>query len=81
MGVEPQVEYARLDKDFTFTPPLTYFLQAKVSNINGTLVATPLEGGGSGDMANLKEVDGFLELPADKSLFKEGDVFPYIPFR
>ena len=81
LGVDQPAQFAQLDKDFTFTPPLTYFLQAKVNNVNGTLIATPLEGGGSGDLANLKEVDGFLELPADKFEFREGQVFPYIAFR
>ena len=80
-NADAHTEVSVLDKDFTFTPHLTYFLQVKVANKKGTLVATPLEGGGSGDLANLKEVDGFLELPADKYEFKEGEAFPFIPFR
>jgi molybdopterin molybdotransferase len=67
--------------DFTFSPPLTYFLQVKIRNVEGKLMAHPLVGGGSGDFANLKDVDGFLELPADRALFKAGEVFSFIPFR
>jgi len=81
MGAETPVAYARLGKDFSFIPPLTYFLQVKIKNENGTLLARPIEGGGSGDFANLKDVDGFLELPADRYDFREGEVFPYIGFR
>jgi molybdopterin biosynthesis enzyme len=29
----------------------------------------------------LREADGFLELPADKNTFKEGEDFDYIRFR
>ena len=44
-------------------------------------MARPDAGGGSGDFANLKEVDGFLELPAEENDFKKGEVFSFIPFR
>jgi molybdopterin molybdotransferase len=52
-----------------------------VKNEGGKLMAYPDAGGGSGDFANLKKIDGFLELPAEKSEFKAGEVFPYITFR
>jgi len=70
-----------LATDFSFQPSLTYFLQVEVKNENGNLKAYPIQGGGSGDFANLKRVDGFLELPADRSLFKAGEVFEYYGFR
>jgi molybdopterin molybdotransferase len=72
---------AILAKDFSFQPKLTYFLQVKLDNDEGKLMAYPDAGGGSGDFANLKKIDGFLELPADKSEFKAGEVFPFIAFR
>ena len=72
---------AILAKDFTFQPPLTYFLQVKAKVEGGRLMAYPVVGGGSGDFANLGEVDGFLELPLEQSEFKAGDVFPFIGFR
>ncbi len=72
---------ATLASDFSFAPALTYFLQVRVQNINGALEASPVVGGGSGDFINLRDVDGFLQLPADRSEFRRGEVFPYYPFR
>jgi molybdopterin molybdotransferase len=43
--------------------------------------ATPLAGGGSGDLANLNTADGFLELPSERTHFKQGEVFPFWRFR
>jgi molybdopterin molybdotransferase len=81
LGVEENPMSAILAKDFSFAPRLTYFLQVMVRNENGKLMAYPDAGGGSGDFANLKKIDGFLELPAEQSDFKAGDVFPFIAFR
>jgi molybdopterin molybdotransferase len=73
--------FAILDQDYTFKPDLTYFLQVKLSNKNGEIFATPLTGHGSGDLANLSDVDGFLELPKGQIDFKKGTVYPYLRFR
>ncbi|CAN5420469.1 molybdopterin molybdotransferase MoeA [soil metagenome] len=81
MGVDKQFGSAIISHDFSFTPSLTYFLQVKIKNESGKLVAYPLPGAGSGDFANLKDVDGFIELPAEKNTFKAGEVFPLITFR
>jgi molybdopterin molybdotransferase len=81
LGIESEPSMAILGTDFSFDPQLTYFLQVKVSNENGKLVAYPKAGGGSGDFANLKEVDGFLELTKEKNEFKTGEVYPFLPFR
>jgi molybdopterin molybdotransferase len=81
MGISNQFSKAMLGTDFKFEPQLTYFLQVALKNEEGKLVAHPKAGGGSGDFANLKEVDGFLELPLEKTLFKAGEVYPFIPFR
>jgi len=80
-GLPDQSLFAVLATDYKFQPKLTHFLQVKVRNEAGMLKAYPDAGGGSGDFANLKEVDGFLELPLERSEFKAGDVFPYYPFR
>ncbi len=72
---------AILAKDFSFKPPLTYFLQVSVQLEQGQLKAYPSAGGGSGDFANLKDVDGFIELPAQTSDFKAGQAFNYYSFR
>jgi molybdopterin molybdotransferase len=81
MGTERKHAYAILVEDITFQPKVTYFLQVRVENQEGKLMAYPDTGGGSGDFANLKKVDGFLQLPPEKSTFKAGEVFPYFPFR
>jgi molybdopterin molybdotransferase len=80
-GGNPTQHHAILEKDVSFQPKLTYFLQVRTTNIDGRLVARPVVGGGSGDFANLKDVTGFLELPPDRSTFSAGEAFPYIPFR
>jgi len=81
LSVEAPTMHAILAKDFSFQPSLTYFLQVRVENENGKLLAYPEAGGGSGDFANLKKVNGFLELPLQKNSFLAGEVFPYYPFR
>ena len=81
LGALPEEVFAVLGTEFSFPSPLTYFLQVSVKNEEGTLVAYPNPGGGSGDFANLKNVSGFLELPLEQNDFKVGEVFPYISFR
>jgi molybdopterin molybdotransferase len=81
LGTEIENPKAILSKDFLFKPSLTYFLQVNVKNEDGRLLATPIAGGGSGDFVNLKEVNGFLELPAERNEFKVGETFPLIKFR
>ena len=53
----------------------------KLQYNDGLKIAKPIIGNGSGDLANLVDVDGFLELPADKVAFKAGEVYPLITFR
>lgn len=77
----PTFGKAILAEDFTFKPDLTYFLQVKIKNEAGHLMAYPVPGHGSGDLANLVEADGFLELPRGKDHFYTGEPYPYIPFR
>ena len=81
LGGQIERKTAILTKDFSFKPTLTYFLQVNVQNDKGQLLASPKAGGGSGDFANLKDVHGFIELPAESSEFKAGQIFDYYPFR
>ena len=74
-------EEAVLSEDFFFKPGLTYFLQVKLKRENGVLVAIPVSGKGSGDLANLVDSDAFLELPDDRSNFTKGEVFPILSYR
>ena len=74
--------FAILKDDFSFKPALKYFLQVKLSvNENAELTATPLEGHGSGDFANLLQTDAFMELPLEKNDFKKGEIFRIWPFK
>lgn len=72
---------AVLAEDVIFKPELTYFLHVKLENKKGTLLAHPIDGNGSGDLASLVESDAFIELPSDKKEFKKGEVYPIINYR
>ena len=73
---------AVLSEKVVFKPILTYFLPVKLSYTDGgVLEAKPLAGHGSGDLANLNDADGFLELPQNQELFEKGEAFPLIRYR
>ena len=74
-------QQAMLSEDFFFKPGLTYFLQVKLSQQDGKLLATPVSGKGSGDLVNLVDADAFIELPNDRSNFSKGELFPVIFYR
>ena len=79
--VQNNDDFAVLAEDFYFKPELTYFLQVKIKNKAGVLLAYPIAGNGSGDLANLTENEAFIELPSSKSEFKKGDFFPIVQYR
>ena len=81
VGVKVEEETAILNVDVSFKPNLTYFLQVKLENNNGQIIATPINGNGSGDLASLVKTDAFIQLPNDKTEFKKGAVFPIIRYR
>ena len=71
-------QYARLKEDFRFDKPFQYFLSVKLEmDTDGVTWALPQKGNGSGDLANLTKIDGFLELPMDQDVFSKGQAFPY----
>lgn len=72
---------AILSEEVYFKPSLTYFLSVKIKIEKGQLCAYPIAGNGSGDLANLAHVDGFLELPSDKNVFEKGGIYPLFLFR
>jgi len=73
--------YAALNCDFAFKPELQYFLQVTLQfSEEGKLFASPVEGNGSGDFANLADTDAFIELPMARSEFKQGEAFRIWPF-
>lgn len=81
LGIKDKMPvYGVLAEDFSFRPDLTYFLQVKLGfTAQGTLVAAPVEGNGSGDFANLADTDAFIELPKEQSEFTQGEVFRIWP--
>jgi molybdopterin molybdotransferase len=81
LDLKTRSQSAILAQNFSFAPPLTYFLQVKNENENGNLMAYPVVGGGSGDFVNLKDVNGFLELPLEQKEFIAGAAFPLYQFR
>lgn len=82
-GLQPiENQYAVLALDYFFKPDLTYFLQVKLTTgQDGRILATPVTGQGSGDLANLVDTDAFLELPLERQDFKAGEVFPVWVYR
>ena len=83
LGVaETNITYALLTEDVAFTPALQYFMQVKLScNERGQLTATPIQGNGSGDLANLIDSNAFLELPLAVTHFKKGAIYRAWPFK
>ncbi len=76
------VPKALLAASFSFKPSLTYFLQVRLQiNAQGQLLAWPVAGKGSGDLANLADADGFMELPLERSQFEAGEAFPLWLYR
>ncbi len=72
---------ACLAEDFSFAPSLTYFLQVRLEYTqDGRVLAYPVAGKGSGDLANLCDAQAFLELPADRTDFFKGECFPCWPY-
>lgn len=80
-GLINVTEYAILSTDYSLKGDLTYFLQIKIVNELGQQIAYPITGGGSGDFANLKEVNAFMELPEGRTTFKKGEAYPVFFFR
>jgi molybdopterin molybdotransferase len=73
--------YAILDSDINFQPELEYFLQVKLQvNNQGQLMASPIEGNGSGDFANLADTNAFMQLPLEKNEFKKGEIYKVLVF-
>jgi molybdopterin molybdotransferase len=81
LGIPATGFRARLTKDIHFTPDLTYLAQVKITVDQGEILAHPVEGRGSGDLANLVDADGFIELPQGRNQFLAGEQYPVFPYR
>ena len=80
LGIQIEEQHAKLGKEIKFEKELTFFASVSVKNEMGQLIATPIKGNGSGDLVSLSLADGFIELPAEKASFKEGEVYPIYLF-
>jgi molybdopterin molybdotransferase len=73
---------AVLQEDVPFKPDLTRFLEVKLDfDDQGRILARPVPGSGSGDLANLVDADAFVELPRGKDLYRKGEVYPLLFYR
>ena len=73
--------YVRLAENFTFKKPLALFLPVSIQcDSNGVQLAYPRPTANSGDFASIMDTDGFIELPADKNVFAEGEGFLFTPW-
>ena len=80
LDCEYEATKAKLDSDVSFKPNLTYFIPVKLENRDGVEIAIPQPGNGSGDLANLSNADGFMELPQGEDVYPAGlvyDVYGY----
>ena len=81
LKLKPQPK-AVLAAEVSFAPDLTYFLEARIDySEKGELLAIPVRGNGSGDLANLVDADAFIELPRGRDDFHIGEVCPLIFYR
>jgi molybdopterin molybdotransferase len=82
LGIQQEKPTALLAREVTFRPDLNYFIQVRLqSTTDGRLIADPVEGHGSGDLANLVDADAFLMLPRGKDQFAAGEAYPVWRFR
>jgi len=69
-----------IKSDTSFKPNLTFFAQAKIEFEEGRIFAEISKGNGSGDMVHTTMMDGFVELPSGKDVYKAGEVYSFLPF-
>lgn len=83
LGIVDEVAvYAKLDQEVVFKPELSYFLEVKLTySPHGELLAIPVKGNGSGDLANLVEADAFILLGESQTVFPKGSVHQVFRFR
>ncbi len=77
-----QTPHAVLGADVHFKPDLTYFLEVKLQfSPTGEIIAMPVKGNGSGDLANLVDADAFIELPKGRNDYHKGEKYPILTYR
>ncbi|TXF88604.1 molybdopterin molybdotransferase MoeA [Neolewinella aurantiaca] len=78
LGIATREELRSLAMDFSFGKDLTLF--QVVSTDPATQCVQPVANAGSGDASSMLRADGLLVLPRERSTFKAGEAFPFIPF-
>ncbi|SHJ40243.1 molybdopterin molybdotransferase MoeA [Pseudozobellia thermophila] len=58
---------------------LTLFLQVETFWREGQLHGKLVQGNGSGDLVNLAQANGFIQVAPGEHTFQKGSVFPFIP--
>ena len=82
LGILKSSDRAVLSHDVSFKPNLTYFLEVRLSQDGqGQLIAEPMKGHGSGDLANLVKGDAFIELPEGRDRYFQGEVYSIHRYR
>ncbi len=82
LNIREEPLYVKLAEEVHFNRDLVLFTEAKLkSGADGVLYAYPVLGNGSGDFINLVHTDGFLVLPQERSIFKKGEVYPFLRYR
>ncbi|MBX2815369.1 MAG: molybdopterin molybdotransferase MoeA [Saprospiraceae bacterium] len=81
IGLPTVRKEAMLSTEVTFRPDLTYFAQVAITQDKDGTLAVPVEGHGSGDLANLCDASAFLELPPSQTVFDQGASYPYYSYR
>ena len=77
---EQKTLQAKLGEQISIKAELTTFIPVQVLSENAELIAVPMKGHGSGDLANLADADGFVEL-SGKGNHAAGSVVPLFIFR
>lgn len=79
LGNEMEKHDVLLDEPVQSHPTLTLFLQVRTKWQKGSLLATLVQGNGSGDLVSLAKADGFICIPAGETKFEKGNLFRYLP--
>ena len=81
LGIARPIVYGVLSEAVEFKPDLHYFLEVDISYLeDGSILAHPKKGNGSGDFVNLTRAQALIELPRGKNVFEKGEVYPLIFF-
>lgn len=83
LRLKPQaIPHISLAAEVHFKPDLTYFLPIKLQySPEGDVTAIPMKGNGSGDFANMVDIDGFLELKCGKNIYEAGEAYHLISWK